>query len=137
MLVPISAKHLETSYLRGRAHMFAYAGTHVIVAYAHQSDSITGIIRQAVEADAFGQLVAIYVLERHWQVFFYQLQHSAFYLPLFLSCGFMVKSEAHLALFPFYMGIERPFAAKQPYHRLVQEMLGCMGRGKFFLVMFV
>ena len=40
MLVPISAQHLETAYLRRRAYVLAYAGTHVIVANAYQSDSI-------------------------------------------------------------------------------------------------
>ena len=40
VLVPVGAKQFEAPYLRGATHVFTYAGTHVVIANAHQSNSV-------------------------------------------------------------------------------------------------
>ena len=136
-LVPVGAQHLEASYLTRRAHVLADAGTHVVVADAHQSDGLAGIVGQPVQRNVLGQIVARHELERHRQVLLYQFLHPALYLPLLLSRGLVVQVEAHLALLPLHVGIIAATAAKQPDHRLVQQVLRGMRWRKFLLVVLV
>ena len=137
MLIPVGAKHLETTYLRRGAHMASYARTDIVVTDMHKTYGLRGVVGQTVGTHSFGQLVDGDVLEAYRQVIVYQLIHAPLYLLLLLPRGLVVESEAHFAFFPLHMGIERPFTPEKAYHGLVKEMFSRMGRWELLLMMFV
>ena len=137
MLIPVGTQHFEAPYLRRRAHMLADAGADIVIADAHQSDSVAGITRQTVELHVERNLIARDKLEGHGQVFVNQLVHPPFNLTLLLTAGLMVQVEAHLALLSLHMGIITALTSEDTNHRLVEQMLGRVGRGKLLLVVFI
>ena len=139
MVVPIGAEELEAAYLGCRADVFTNTGADVVVAYAHQSHDITGIVGQPFEADALGQLVTTDELEGDGQVFVNQTIHLLLNHLLVLSRRLTLETETHLALFTFDVGIVGTLTTEQPDHRLVEQMLGSMCRRKryFTLVEYV
>ena len=137
MLVPVGAKHLETTYLGGGAHVLAYAGTDVVVPYSDQAYRLAGIGGQAVEGDVGGQAVAGDELEGHGQVVGYQGIHATLNLLLLLAAGLVVEVEAHLALLPLYMGIIAAPASEQLNHGAIEQVLGGVGGGILLLVVVV
>ena len=137
MLIPIGTKHLETSYLRCRADMLSYAGADIEVTNTDQSDSLTGIVRQAVKAYLFGNLVSRDIFKGHRQIFLYQPHHLAFYLLFFLTSRLVVKNEAHLTLLALDVGIVRTCTTKEAYHHLIQQMFRRVGWREFLFVMLI
>ena len=117
--------------------MLTDTGAHVVVADTHQADSVGHIGRQTLLTDALGQVVACDKLEGDGQVVGNQLVHAPFYLLFVLASRLAVKMKTHLALLAFHMGIIAALAAKHLYHGLIQQMFGCVGRRKLFLVMLV
>ena len=105
MLVPVGAKQLESPYLRGAAHVFTYAGTHVVIAYAHQSDGFGSIVGQPIKANAFRQFIAGGKLEGDGKILVYQAIHLLLNLLFFLPTGFVVEIETHLAFLALDVGI--------------------------------
>ena len=51
VLVPVGAEHFEAADLLSGTYMLADARAYIVVAYAYQSDGITGIVGQSVELD--------------------------------------------------------------------------------------
>ena len=137
MFVPVSAKHLETAYLRGSADMLADAGADVVVADAHEADGVGGILGQTVEGNALWKFIAGDELEGDGQVLVDKLVHAAFDLLLFLARGLVVEVEAHLALLALDVGVVGALAAKEANHRLVEQMFSGMTGRKLVLVVIV
>ena len=64
-LVPIGTKHHKLTYLCRRAYMLAYARTHIVIAYTHQTQSLAGILWQSVEFHIGRNMVAINKLMKY------------------------------------------------------------------------
>ena len=117
--------------------MFSNTRTNIIVANTYQSDAITDIAGQSVGMHSFWQLTQRHHLEGNGQVFFYQPLHLTLNLFLFLTRGFVVNVEAHLALLALNMCIIRTLTTKQANHHLVEQMLRSMCWRELFFVVIV
>ena len=137
MFVPVSTKHLETTYLGGAAHMLTDTGAHVVVANPHQTDGVGDIVGQTTGIDTFRQFVTSHELISHWQVVANQFIHPRFNLLLLLTARLVIEMKTHLTLLPLDMSIERALTPEKPDHRLVQKMFRRMGRRKLFLIVVV
>jgi len=137
MFIPIGAKHLKSSYLRRTSDVLPNTWTDIVVANAHQTDGVRSIIGQTTGIDFLRELITGDELEGDRQIVINQLVHATLYFLFFLTRGLMIDMKAHLALLTLDMSIERALAAEEPDHRLVQQMLRRMCRGKLFLVVFV
>ena len=130
MLVPIGAEHFESSYLRRTPDMLTDAGTNVVVADTNQADSIACVGRQTAGVHLRWQVIAAHKLESDGQIFIDKLVHAPLYLLFLLAVGLLVEVEAHLALLPLDVSIVAAFTAEHPDHRLIQQMLSCVGWGE-------
>ena len=117
--------------------MLSYAWAHVVVTDADQAYRLARIVRQAVQGNAFWQIVACDELERDGQILLYQFVHAPLNLFLLLTAGLVIEQKTHLALLPFHMGIMAALTAEQPDHGLIQQMLGCVSRWELILVVIV
>ena len=136
MLVPVGAKHLETTYLAGRTNMASYAGTDIIVSDSYKTDSVARIGWQTVCRHIGRQGVEGDELEGDRQILVNQLVHAPLYLFLLLPRRLVVKQETHLTLLPLNMGIEGTVASKEPNHGLIQQVL-CRVSGRELLLVVV
>ena len=117
--------------------MAAYAGTHVVVADAYQTDGVSCVGRQTAGVDPVGQMATVNILERDGQVLVDQFIHAPLYLAFILAVRLMIQVEAHLAFLPFDMGITAALTAEEANHRLVEQVLGGMCRWELLLVVLV
>ena len=137
LLIPVSAKHFETAYLRGAAYMTANTGADIIIANTDKSDRVGGILWQTISRDLLREIVTGDKLKGYRQILVDQFIHPTLYLLLILTRRLTVKIKTHLALLPLNMRIVRPLASKHPDHRLVQQMLRCMGWRKLLLIVVI
>lgn len=135
--VPVGAEKLKTAYLRGGTDMLSYAGTDIVVAYAHKTDGVGCVVGQTVGTDLVGQLVASDILVGDGEVVGYQFIHSLGNEFLLFLVGLVVDDEGHLALLALYVSIAGAFATKETHHGLVEKVLGGVGWRKLFLVVWV
>ena len=90
--------------------MLAYARTHIVIAYTHQTQSLAGILWQPVELHISRNMVAINKLIGHWHIKRYQPIHLGFYRLLFLTRRFVVNDKGHLAFLSLNMSIATALA---------------------------
>lgn len=114
--------------------MGAEAGADVVVADAHDAEGFAGVVGQFGEGDAGGDVVAGHKLVGDGQVGLYELVDASLNVGHLLLGERPVDEEVDLALLAFDVRVAAPFAAVQPHHGLVEQVLGRMGRRKFFLV---
>ena len=63
-LVPVGAQHYELANLSSRTDMLAYTRTHVVVAYAYESDLLGCVFGQTVDLHVSRDVVAVDYLVR-------------------------------------------------------------------------
>ena len=117
--------------------MLTYARTHIVIAYTHQTQGLTGILWQSVEFHIGRNMVAVYKLIGHRHIKRYQPIHLRLYRLLFLTRRFVVYDKGHLAFLALNMSIATALAREHTNHQLIEQMLCRMSRRKLFLVMLI
>lgn len=119
---------VETSNLLGGSYMLSDAGAHIVVAYPHEPQCLAGVLWKLVKLHALGYVVACDILIGHWQVFFYQFVHPAFYLLHLFGSGAGAQVEVDLAFLSFDVGVFGSAASEHSAHGLVEQVLRCVRR---------
>ena len=113
--------------------MRAETGAHVVVADAHDAEGFAGAVGQLGECDAGGDVVAGHELVGDGQVGLYELVDALFDVGHLLLGERPVEEEVDLALLAFDVRVAASFAAVQPHHGLVEQVL-CRVRGRELLL---
>ena len=117
--------------------MRADAGTHIIIAHAHQSQRVRGLIGQALQADLGRHFVAGDKFVRDGQMGVYHLVYTACNLFHLLGRGLCRQLIVYLTLLAFYVCVVGTLASEHPHHRLVQNVLGSVHGRVFRLIVVV
>ena len=132
-VVVAGAGDAEGADLAGGFHVRAETGAHVVVADAHDAEGFAGAVGQFGEGDAGGDVVAGHELVGDGQVGLYELVDAVLDVGHLLLGERPVEEEVDLTLLAFDVRVAAPFAAVQPHHGLVEQVLGRV-RGRELLL---
>ena len=134
-VVVAGAGDAEGADLAGGFHMRTEAGAHVVIADAHDAEGFAGAVGQFGEGDAGGDVVTGHELVCDGQVGLYELIDAALDVGHLLLGERPVNEEVDLALLAFDVRVAASFAAVQPHHGLVEQVLGRVCGRELLLVM--
>jgi hypothetical protein len=124
----VAVEELEGAYFGSIAHVVAYAGAGIVIAYSYNADGFAGMVGELAQVYNVGGFFLGQEIYADRQVAVYHLIHQALYFGKLFCRGFFGEKVVALTLFTLNMGISRTPASKHPHHRLVEYMLRRMHR---------